>query len=224
MNNDVKEFRFTVRNDATAKRFLKAYQSFVWLNTMGLKFLYIDFSVYGTLDVIKQRKFNNLRKQSFISIPENAIQDEITRFNKRKWKRKHDSKRKPKKPKQSSRKPILHYQQERDSSPYLQVATMECDGSDINVQINTEHPIICNLSLYQNSEHNYQDLLQQDSNLDMSLMTEQTTESGKSPFSENSLLQQIQIYEILYPTPNEYYQYGIILVDEDSENSNTTTE
>ena len=153
----------------------------------GLVELSIDFSVYGRLDKRQEKEFNNLRKQSFTSIPENAFQDEINRFNKRKWKRKNDSKPKTKKLKHSPQNPILHHQQERDSSPYLQAATMECDGSDINEQTNTDHlSLICNILLDQNSAHNYQDRLQQDYNNDTSKMTEQTTESGRSLFQYGS--------------------------------------
>ena len=137
---------------------------------MEILLLYLDFSSYETLDVKQQREFNNLRKQSFTSIPENAFQVEINRFNKRKWKRKHDSKLKPK---HSSQKPILHFQQERDSSPYLHSATIEFDGSDINEQTNTDYlSLICNFSLEQNSADNYQDLWkQEDYNNDTSMMT-----------------------------------------------------
>ena len=147
-NNDEKKIGVDILDNAYAAKFLEKYQSFV--KYTGLSELKIDFSVYGRLDMIQQREFNNLRKQSFISIPENAFKVVINRFNKRKWKRKQDSKPKPKKPKQSSQNPILHHQQARDSSPYLQAATMECDGSDIKKQTNTEYfPVRCNFPLDQ---------------------------------------------------------------------------
>ena len=202
-NNDEKKIGVDILDNAYAAKFLEKYQSFV--KYTSLSELKIDFSVYGRLDRIQQKEFNNLRKQSFISIPENAFQDEINRFNKRKWKRKHDSKPKPKKLKHSPQKVILHYQKERDSSPYLHTATIKCDG--INEQTNTEHlSVIFNLSLDQNSADNYQDILKQENyNNDTSMMTEQTTESGLRHFQYGSK-QKENPKTNTFPMPNELTQ------------------
>ena len=89
-NKDARTFDVDILNIEHATKFQIDYKSFVKLDT-GLSELNIYFSVYGRLDRIEQREFNDLRKQSFKSIPENAFKVEINRFNKRKWKREHDS-------------------------------------------------------------------------------------------------------------------------------------
>ena len=100
-----------IKDKIEADTFMKKHQTFVWLNRMGIPLLYINFSVYGTLNVKQRREFNELGKQSFLTIPEYAFSTKSKRINKLKIKRKHDSKPKPKKPKHSPLKPIIHYQQ-----------------------------------------------------------------------------------------------------------------
>ena len=133
MNNSQREhliFNVHIKDETEADTFMKKYQQFVWLNRMGILLLYINYSMYGKLNVKQRREFNELGKQSFLTIPEYAFSTKSKRINKLKINRKHDSKPKPKKPKHSPRKPIIHYQQVTYTE--LQWNGME---KDINEQI-----------------------------------------------------------------------------------------
>ena len=114
MNNSQRQhlkFHVHIKDDTNADTFLKKHQTFVWLNRMGILLLYINYSMYGKLNVKQRREFNELGKQAFLTIPEYAFSTKSKRNKKLKINRKHDSKSKSKKPKQSPLKPIIHYQQ-----------------------------------------------------------------------------------------------------------------
>ena len=135
-NNDEKKI-VDILDNAYAAKFLEKYQSFV--KYTGLSELKIDFSVYGRLDRIQQKEFNNLRKQSFISIPENAFQVETNRFNKRKWKRKHDSKRKTKKlPRQDKSASNIKTQKQSRTLVNMRQTETRVEASESTLQSNPE--------------------------------------------------------------------------------------
>ena len=92
-NSDTRNFTVSIRNKACATKLLKKYKLFVKFKTEGTGEyrLTIDFTGYGNLDSREKIEFNSLRKQSIVSTPENYIQEETNRFNKRRWKRKYDS-------------------------------------------------------------------------------------------------------------------------------------
>ena len=174
---DIGTFSVHILDHTHATKFLYQYRSCVRLNTADLLQLSIDFSVYGTLDRIQQKEFENLRKKSFVSIPENAFKVETNRFNKRKWKRKYDSKPKSKKLQHSSLKPSNADHQSLYSFDNIQLLTDVTMGYDEpEVQTNSGLQTIPNLLLKQTAAPNFDQYspIIEKSQSDMSILREST--------------------------------------------------